>query len=75
MARTKLSKKRRKIIFEKFNYTCQLCGLHIYPKCIGFVSRRWLEIDHIKAYVLGGTNDIDNLQVLCNVCNCKKGIK
>lgn len=31
-----------------------------------------LEIDHIKAIAQGGTNDIDNLQLLCNSCHKEK---
>lgn len=34
-----------------------------------------LEIDHIVALARGGTNDIDNLQVLCKPCNRSKGAR
>jgi 5-methylcytosine-specific restriction endonuclease McrA len=32
-----------------------------------------LEIDHIRPVSRGGTNDPDNLQVLCRDCNAGKG--
>lgn len=33
-----------------------------------------LAIDHITALALGGSNDFDNLQLLCGPCNSRKGI-
>lgn len=32
-----------------------------------------LEIDHIKPRLRGGLSTLDNLQVLCNICNASKG--
>ena len=32
-----------------------------------------LEIDHIIPVIKGGTNDLPNLQLLCQLCNGKKG--
>lgn len=34
-----------------------------------------LHVDHIKPISLGGTNDLDNLQLLCQTCNLKKSNK
>lgn len=31
--------------------------------------------DHIMPLALGGTNDISNIQLLCQTCNCRKGAK
>jgi hypothetical protein len=31
-----------------------------------------IEVDHIQAYVRGGGNDLDNLQLLCGFCNSAK---
>ena len=41
---------------------CQRCG-----------TEERLTVDHIVPRVLGGTDSLDNLQVLCNICNSSKG--
>ncbi|MCL2687593.1 MAG: HNH endonuclease [Methanobrevibacter sp.] len=50
-------------VFERDNYTCLACG-----------NTKNLTIDHIKPRVMGGTNDINNLQILCKHCNLAKGV-
>lgn len=30
------------------------------------------EVDHIKPLFSGGSNDLDNLQALCNLCHARK---
>jgi hypothetical protein len=54
----------RNAILEKYNHKCAKCN-----------SSESLEIDHIQALSLGGTNDVDNFQILCRTCNKKKGGK
>jgi len=56
--------KIRKEILNKYKNKCVNCG-----------SGENLEIDHIKPLSKGGTNDFDNLQILCKECNVKKGNK
>lgn len=51
-------------VFERDDYTCKHCGSHFY-----------LRVDHIVPESKGGTMDLDNLQTLCNTCNCKKGAR
>jgi hypothetical protein len=35
-------------------------------------ERRYLHLDHVVPLVAGGTDAADNLQVLCEPCNCRK---
>lgn len=46
---------------------CALCG--------ATKNETILDVDHIKPRSKGGTNDIENLQVLCAKCNRSKGNK
>jgi hypothetical protein len=55
-------------IFKFYNYTCPACGF--YDE-YGF----HLTVDHIVPIAKGGTNDIENLQCLCQTCNMIKGKK
>lgn len=44
-------------------YKCLCCG----------AFRHDLQIDHIRPVALGGLTQLDNLQLLCPVCNKAKG--
>lgn len=65
MAREALSKKLRFDVFKRDLFTCQYCGQKP-PAVI-------LEVDHIVAVVVGGTNQMDNLATACFTCNRGKG--
>ncbi len=42
--------------------------------CCGFSGgSRYLQVDHMHSYHLGGSNILDNLQTLCRTCNGAKG--
>lgn len=49
---------------KKYSYLCLCCG-----------ERKPLTEDHIIPVVLGGTDDISNIQPLCQECNCRKSGK
>ena len=49
-------------MFRRDGYKCKHCG-----------STSEREIDHKKPIASGGTNELDNLQVLCRPCNARKG--
>jgi len=55
-------------ILQRDNHTCQSCGAT--PQ-----DGATLEIDHIQPFSKGGTDDPDNLQVLCRECNSGKGAR
>lgn len=46
---------------------CRICG----AKCDGDIHK--LHFDHIKPWSKGGETTLDNLQVLCSVCNAALG--
>jgi len=56
------NKQLRKMIFKRDGNCCKYCG-----------SKENLSIDHIKPVLVGGSNDISNLQTLCKSCNSRKG--
>tara|TARA_X000000950_G_C13442524_1_gene468590 strand:+ start:121 stop:528 length:408 start_codon:yes stop_codon:yes gene_type:complete len=51
----------RKDVMARDNYQCQYCG-----------ATDDLAIDHIFPFSRGGSNEADNLQVLCRACNSAK---
>ena len=51
----------RKDVMLRDKYTCQYCG-----------SQDELVLDHIFPFSRGGSNEADNLQVLCRDCNARK---
>ena len=53
----------RKLIFIRDNYCCVKCG-----------SKKNLEIHHIIPHARGGSNRLENLQLLCRDCNRMKGV-
>lgn len=63
----KISSKTKLEILQKYNFKCVSCGNS--PANNENVK---LEIDHIVPISKAGSNDLDNLQVLCKQCNIKK---
>lgn len=57
-----ISQAKRLAIYERDGFRCLKC------RC-----RTGLTIDHIRAKADGGTDDLDNLQTLCEGCNQSKG--
>lgn len=62
--RQKIAKNIQKKVMERDKYRCINCN-----------SYKNLQIDHIKPFADGGSNDIGNLRVLCGYCNLSKGKK
>ena len=69
MALDKLNSRRYRVhkqrVFDRDGRICRYCGSDEEP----------LHIDHIIPRKLGGTHDLENLQVLCKMCNLKKSSK
>lgn len=62
-----LSSKLRFEIFKRDGFKCLYCGAHP-PGAL-------LQVDHITAVAVGGTNDIDNLVTSYQPCNIGKGAR
>ena len=57
----------RYAVLERAGFKCQCCGMKPLKN-----NDVILHIDHIIPYSLGGSDSIDNLQVLCDKCNLSK---
>ena len=55
-----------KTLLHKYNFQCVKCGMSDIKK---------LTIDHVYPVSKGGTDDYNNLQILCKSCNSRKGAK
>jgi len=62
--RTPFTKSIRHEVFKRDNYKCVECGATKEKRC--------LHIDHIIPVSRGGTDELDNLQTLCEGCNLAK---
>lgn len=62
--RQPLPRKLRHLVFQRDGYRCRECG--------ATNKQTRLHVDHIKPVAKGGTNDISNLQTLCEECNMAK---
>jgi hypothetical protein len=56
------SKMIRKVLIQRDGERCKFCG-----------TTDKLTIDHIVSIYQGGSDDLDNLQLLCSSCNSRKG--
>ena len=66
-------------VLRRDGWQCRGCGWspgdYIPSAPTGRPLYRGLEIDHIYPRSRGGSDDINNLQVLCTSCNTKKGAR
>jgi len=67
---SKISPGLRNEILERNGYTCQLCGSGPGDPDPYYPNRKVrLQIDHRVPLSQGGTNEPENLRVVCSVCN------
>ena len=65
--RRKISDTTRYAVLERAGFKCQCCGSKPLKN-----NDVVLHIDHVIPHSLGGSDSIDNLQVLCDKCNLSK---
>ena len=65
--RRKISDTTRYAVLERAGFKCQCCGSKPLKN-----NDVVLHIDHVIPHSLGGSDSIDNLQVLCDKCNISK---
>lgn len=63
--RAPLPNRVRFLVLERDQHRCVMCGRTARDGIT-------LEVDHRTAVASGGTNELDNLQTLCNICNSGK---
>ena len=56
---------------EEWRALCAAC----HHRCLCCKRKRTLTKDHIVPVLLGGSNDISNIQPLCRSCNSSKGAR
>lgn len=69
-------------IADAFAMRCALCGCEVDPEdcwvgndgCKRY-GRRYPTVDHIISLKRGGTDTLDNVQLLCKHCNSAKGAR
>lgn len=64
VGRQPIPRKLRHQVFQRDGYRCRECG--------ATNKQTRLHVDHIKPVAKGGTNDLSNLQTLCEDCNQAK---
>lgn len=72
-----LTERREKLVtLEPRPCKCPLCGRPMWSRVWGQKGGAWdgvATLDHIKPRSKGGTDDIENLRVICQKCNNQRG--
>src|SRR3972149_4454396 len=67
LIRGRLTSEEREEIWNRDKRTCYLCGQQIS----GWQGEH-MHVDHVEAFVRGGTNELDNLRAVHPECNLRK---
>jgi 5-methylcytosine-specific restriction endonuclease McrA len=69
----KFSPFERLLLLDKSKWKCQSCGIAVHDYNTNDSAKA--HIDHIIPISIGGTSDLNNLQILCRTCNLAKSNK
>ncbi|MEV4155445.1 HNH endonuclease [Nocardia salmonicida] len=68
----------RQVVYIRHGWACAYCAHQFTAVETGAPEDQsagiWLELDHIKPYSLGGTDDDNNLRAACSTCNRRRGV-
>lgn len=64
--------RHRQAVLERDGFICQLCGYPTDPNA-RMMDDAYPHLDHIEARMLGGADDLENLQTSHRYCNIIKG--
>lgn len=67
----KIRNEARRRALEQGIHTCPNCGVGLDYEYSGRPNS--VEVDHVIPHARGGTDTIENTQVLCRWCNRRKG--
>lgn len=70
--RKPLTAKIKRMVWQRANACCENVDPILKNRC---TSKFALETDHVIAVALGGSNELDNLQLLCRAHNSRRSIK
>lgn len=70
--RKPLTARVKRMVWKRANACCEHLDVHSKKRCS---SKFALETDHIIAVALGGTNELENLQLLCRAHNSRRSVK
>lgn len=73
-ARRAAKSAKRKEVQKHYDRLFMALGRRDGFHCASCRATTDLQIDHMQALANGGTNDLDNLQLLCGPCNSRKGV-
>lgn len=66
VSRAKRTRRRRRLVLARDPWVCK-------GPCGRLLTREEITLDHIQPRSWGGSDDLENLQIMCQPCNHAKG--
>ncbi|WP_306365483.1 HNH endonuclease [Nocardia sp. CC227C] len=78
LSRPAISRFVRQEVYERDSWRCVYCGYAFDPVDEGAPEDQeagiWLELDHVKPFLVGGEDTVENLRAACSTCNRQRGV-